>query len=216
MILEIITATALVAGIFLLVLGARQLLRRRPLRAGLQGLSGALLVALGALAASMALNLYTYQRLTSEQAVAEVRFEEVAPQKFQAYVIESDHQAQVFVLRGDEWQLDARILKWHGVATLLGMDTVYRLERLAGRYRSVQQERNGLRSVHTLGTARGLDVWEMANAHGHRLPWVDAVYGSATYLPMAHDARFAVSAGTTGLVARPINAAARRAVERWR
>ena len=215
MLLEIVTAAALIAGAILVVLGARQLLRRRPLRAGLQGLSGGLLLALGALVASMALNLYTYQRLTGEQPVAEVRFEEVAPQKFQTYVIEPDNQAQVFVLRGDEWQLDARILKWHGVAILLGMDTVYRLDRLAGRYRSVHQERNALRTVHSLGRERGLDIWELANKHGHRLPWVDAVYGSATYLPMADDARFAVTASVSGLVARPLNESARRAVERW-
>ncbi|UCE88891.1 MAG: cation/multidrug efflux pump [Pseudomonadota bacterium] len=216
MILEIVTATALIAGAILVVLGARQLLRRRPLRASLQGLSGGLLLALGALVASMALNLHTYQRLTGEQAVAEVRFEEVTPQKYQTYVIEPDNEAQVFVLRGDEWQLDARILKWHGVATLLGMDTVYRLDRLAGRYRSVRQERNALRTIYELGTKRGLDVWKLANEHGQRLPWVDAVYGSATYLPMAHDARFAVSASTSGLVARPLNESARQAIERWR
>jgi len=38
-----------------------------------------------------------------------------------------------FVVRGDERQIDARVLKWRGVATLLGLDCHCRLERPSGR-----------------------------------------------------------------------------------
>ena len=43
-----------------------------------------------------------------------------------------------FEVLGDEWQIDARVLKWRALGTLLGFDTVYRLERLSGRYGDVQ------------------------------------------------------------------------------
>jgi hypothetical protein len=44
---------------------------------------------------------------------------------------------------------------------------------------------------------------------------VDAVYGSATFLPMADKAAYAISASQTGLIARPLNEAARNAISGW-
>jgi hypothetical protein len=40
-------------------------------------------------------------------------------------------------------------------------------------------------------------------------------FGTATYLPMADGATYHVSLNTPGLFARPMNAAARRAVKDW-
>ena len=48
------------------------------------------------------------------------------------------------------------------------------------------------------------------------VPWVDAVYGNAAYVPMADGARFVVSIGASGLVARPGNSDAEKAVRHWR
>ena len=52
-----------------------------------------------------------------------------------------------------------------------------------------------------------------------RLPrWAglaDAAYGSATYLPMADGATYAVTLTQSGLVARPVNPAAKRATRHW-
>ncbi len=118
-------------------------------------------------------------------------------------------------LRGDEWQLDARILKWHGIAFLFGFDTVYRLDRLSGRYRDIAQERTAERTVYSLGEDRGLDLWTIVQKHGRWLPWVDAVYGSATYMPMVDRGSYNVLISTTGLLTRPRNDIAREAVRKW-
>jgi len=45
-----------------------------------------------------------------------------------------------FILNGDEWQLDARILRWEPALQILGFNTIYRLERLNGRYSKIDQE----------------------------------------------------------------------------
>jgi len=60
------------------------------------------------------------------------------------------NNTEILDLRGDEWQIDARVLKWRGMAVLIGFDTLYRLDRLSGRYRDITQERIGLRTVHSL------------------------------------------------------------------
>jgi hypothetical protein len=58
----------------------------------------------------------------------------------------------------------------------------------------------------------GVDVWKIFHSNPGWVPVVDAVYGSATYLPMKDGALFEISLSNTGLVARPINEVAREAV----
>jgi hypothetical protein len=151
----------------------------------------------------VASNLHTYTRLTHEQPVARLAFERVGEQRYRATLTRSSGEVRSLELRGDEWQLDARILKWRGWANLLGFDAHYRLERISGRYRDVAQERGEARTVEELGEARGIDLWQLAQSRPRWLPFVDAIYGSATYLPMADGARYRVSLGQSGLIARP-------------
>jgi hypothetical protein len=44
---------------------------------------------------------------------------------------------------------------------------------------------------------------------------VDALYGSAVYVPMADGASFAVMVTQTGLIVRPLNPGAEHAVGGW-
>ena len=209
-----ITAVAVV-GLILAILGCRRLWVRGFVVGTLEGLTGLLLLALAALAAAVGLNLRTYDRLTHEIPVATVSFQALGEQRFSAVLVQAAGRTLVFDTYGDEWQLDARILKWRGIATVLGFDTIYRLDRFAGRYRDTAQELTGRRSVHSLNDEPGLDVWAWTRAYPRWLPWVDAVYGSATYMPMVAGATYRVTASPTGLLARPVNEAARKAVRQW-
>jgi len=209
-----ITAVAVV-GLILAILGCRRLWVRGFVVGTLEGLTGLLLLALAALAAAVGLNLRTYDRLTHEIPVATVSFQALGEQRFSAVLVQAAGRTLVFDTYGDEWQLDARILKWRGIATVLGFDTIYRLDRFAGRYRDAAQERTGRRSVYSLNDEPGLDVWAWTRAYPRWLPWVDAVYGSATYMPMVAGATYRVTASPTGLLARPVNEAARKAVRQW-
>jgi hypothetical protein len=213
---EYLIALLGVVGLLLLFAGVRRLWRRRLLTGGSECASGALLIALALVLAGLALNLYTYNRLTYEQPVAELHIRAVAPQYYHVRLQEPGGEARLFDVRGDEWQLDARILKWHGYAVLLGLDTAYRLERLSGRYHQVEQERTAERTVYRLAEDPGLDLWAVAQRTRDWLPMVDTLYGSGAYMPLAEDARYLVSVSASGLVVRPANAAARAAVKDWR
>jgi hypothetical protein len=168
-----------------------------------------------ALMAAVALDLRTYLRLTEEQTVATLSFAAIGPQDFRATLTDSEGQVRSTELRGDDWQLDARVLKWKGLATVLGLDPVYRLDRLEGRYRSAEQESHDYHSVVDLSQDIGLDFWGLVQRNSGWLPWADASYGSATYLPMADGAQFTVSLSPTGLLARPTNKAAQDAMTHW-
>jgi hypothetical protein len=202
-------------GIILFIMGIRRVWRRKMVAGSLEGLVGLLLLAIAALMSAISINLYTYDRLTHESAIAEVSFQEIGPQYFRA-VVTLKNKGEILDLHGDEWQIDARVLKWRGMAVLIGFETLYRLDRLSGRYRDITQERTGLRTVHSLSEEQGLDLWMIGRRYAHWIPWVDAVYGSATYMPMVNGAAYTVSVSSTGLLARPNNDIARKAIGEWR
>jgi hypothetical protein len=120
-----------------------------------------------------------------------------------------------FALRGDEWQVDARVLKWHAFANLLGFDTAYRLERLSGRYTRAEDEVAQPRTVYALNPPQRIDPWDLVHRYHSWIPWIDAFYGSATFLPMADGALYEIQVSQSGLIGRPLNQAARDAVGSW-
>lgn len=204
-------------GLLLLILACQRLFRARFIAAGGSALVGTVLLSVAALLFVVSLNLHTYSRLTHERPVAEIVFEQRGPQTYNATLSQvASGEIQMFVLQGDEWQLDARVLKWKGWANVIGLDAQYRLERVSGRYRDIEQERHGERTVYPLSENPGLDLWKMTLDHPTRLPFVDAVYGNAAYMPMIDGARYEVSITQTGLIARPSNAAAQQAAGSWK
>jgi hypothetical protein len=204
-------------GLLLLALACQRLIRARFLAAGGSAVAGLLLLSAAAVAFLITSNLHTYARLTHEEPVAEIVFEARGGQRFAATLTQvPDGEMQTFILAGDEWQLDARVLKWRGWANLLGLDAQYRLERVSGRYRDIEQERHDERTVYALSENPGIDLWTLSTQYPRWLPFVDAVYGSATYLPMADGARYQVSITQSGLIARPLNPAATAAAGNWK
>ena|SRR5688572_8427171 len=179
-------------------------------------LSGAFVLALAAALALVAMNLYTYARLTHEQEAARVSMRQLGERHYVVSVEAKKVAPRHFELRGDEWQIDARVLKWRAMGNLLGFDTVYRLERLSGRYGDITLERNAPRTVHSLAEDPGLDFWSLIRRHHQYVPLADALYGSAVYVPMAEGANYRVTVSTSGLVVRPVNDAARKAVGGWK
>ena len=179
-------------------------------------LLGASVLLLAAGVALVAMNLYTYARLTHEEEAARVFTRQLGARHFAVSVQARQEAPRHFEVRGDEWQIDARVLKWRAMGNLVGFDTMYRLERLSGRYGDIPSERTGPRTVHALSDEPGLDFWTLLRKHHQYVPFVDALYGSAAYVPMAEGAEYAVTVSTSGLVVRPGNDAARKAVGGWK
>src|SRR6201996_588189 len=120
-------------GLFLLIVALR---RFRVMNVGSGVFSGAMalvFLVLAAAAFALVLDLRTYQRLTSESPVGELDLSRVAPHQYDAVLTYPNGTVAVFFLRGDEWQVDARILKWQGGADLLGFDSAIRLPPVRGR-----------------------------------------------------------------------------------
>jgi hypothetical protein len=213
---EILILIIALIGLLFFLLGLRRLWRGRLISGSFEGLTGLLFITVSLLAGAILVNLLTYDRLTRETLVSEIRFRALSSQRSLTYVTPTKGSARILEMRGDEWQLDARVLKWRGAALLFGFGPVYRLERLGGRYHDIHQERSAPRTVYSLSEDPGLDIWTFIRKNAHWIPWVDAVYGSATYMPMVDGAHYSVLISTTGLFARPQNDIARKALSQWR
>jgi|SRR5882724_2862454 len=214
------TFTALIAafalmGILFLFAAVRRLRRRRVLGGALNGATALVLISLSVCAGLIAANLRTYQRLSFEQPAGELQFTRTGEREFNSVLTYPSGERASFALRGDEWQVDARVLKWHAFANLVGFDTAYRLERISGRYTRIEDERAQARTVYALNAPQRIDPWELAHRYRSWLPWLDALYGSATFLPMADGALYEIKVSQSGLIARPLNHAARDAVGSW-
>src|SRR5207249_2344809 len=203
------STTLAITGACLLLLGAgvgvtavRAARARHWLGGTIRGLVALLLLALAALAATLTVGLQGYRALTFEEVAATVRTEPVAPQRFRATITLPDRRLAMYELAGDAFYMDAHILKWHPWASLLGLHTVYELDRVAGRYNAVADERAQPHTAYELARSRPVDLFYIAR---RRLlgPLVDAEYGSATFVAATRPAILEVRVSMTGLLARP-------------
>lgn len=181
----------------------------------LRGTVGLSFLLLAACVAWAAYDLGDYSELLEEKPIAAISFEQISPQEYRAslsYYL--DHDPEEFTILGDQWQVDARIIRWTGFLASIGAKPGFRLDRLSGRYYSLEDERSKERSVFELNKREHLvfDVWKLINEHGDAIPGIDASYGSATYLPMADAASYQLSLGYNGLIAKPVNEIAKEAV----
>src|SRR6266571_1494074 len=117
--------------------------------------------------------LHGYRALSFEEVAATVRTEPVAPQRFRATITLPDQRLAMYELAGDAFYMDAHILKWHPWANLLGLHTVYELDRVAGRYNAVGDERTQPHTAYELARSKPVDLYSIAR---RRLlgPLVDA------------------------------------------
>jgi len=207
----ILYAFALFALLFSLLHGSasrrhwRARRRGRALHRALWSLIFLLVAALGGL---MGTAVIGYHRLTEEVPVATLTARQLAPQNFAVRVDFPDGSHQNGELKGDEWQLDARVIKWTPKAVELGAQPLYRVDRLSGRYRNATQAQTTLPSVIELGGETPVDLWQLKQKFPQWLPWIDADYGSAAYLPLVDGANYrATLSPLGGLIARPADAA---------
>jgi hypothetical protein len=190
--------------------------RRHPVRATRSLAGGTVSACAGGASIMLAFSYFGYLQLVDEQLIGRIKFTESAPEQYVArLMLEDEAHDRMFEILGDEWQMDARVVTWKPPMTMLGLDPIFQLDRLSGRYAEVEEELSKNRSVHALSESVPLDVWQFARKYPRLMPGVDAHYGTATYLPMAHGAIFEVTMTRTGLIARPVNEAAREAVGDW-
>lgn len=198
--------TLVVIGLLLSFTGFVALLRARVGSFTIQTLLGLLLLAIGSLAGMIAFGIQGYQTLTREEVVAHISVSPVAPQRFAASFRFPDGRVANFMIAGDEIYVDAHILKWQPLANLFGLHTAYELDRVGGRYRNIEQEREAERTIHSLSQDKPVNLFALRQRHTFFAILLDAKYGSATFVPVTQSAELELKISTTGLIMRDVSA----------
>jgi hypothetical protein len=203
----LVALVLLILGAALTIAGIAALLRARPLRFVLRTLAGLLLLALGLLFGVVGVGVQGYRALTHEEVAAVLAVKPAGKQRFEVAVNFPDGRSERFELAGDEVYVDAYILKWTPLANFFGLHTSYELDRIAGRYRAIDDEKNAPRTVHQLGRDRPVNLFGMRQRYLFLEPLLDAEYGSATYVPVVAPSQIEVRVSPFGLLMRPVAAA---------
>lgn len=196
---------ALLAAVALLSLGAGAgAMRRRAFGRGGVGLVSGLLLLTLALATGLAgWSLARFQALTRETTAATIEVEPLGQQRFRAVVDMGDETVRTFELNGDQVWVDAQIVKWHPYANVIGLHTGYRLERIGGRYRSLDDERTAPRTVEPLSDEdMAGDLFGWVGRQPWLRPLVDAEYGSGTFVSAQEPTTLQVRVSSSGLLIR--------------
>lgn len=207
-------------GLFFILVGVRQMRRRRPVASAAAVAGGVAFTALGLALGAVGATFLTYARLTYERPVAEVAVLSLnaTDKRYAVTVYPADIRTPptTCTLQGDEWLLSARVQTWKPWANLLGFDATYSLDQLANKYTDAA-EANGkpitacalapadpalARYIPSRLAALALSLLLAENRR----------FGSASYMPLADGATYRVVMTQQGLAAEPANAAARAAV----
>lgn len=202
-----------VAGGLMVIVGLLFFARPRWLLGWIKGMLVLAILLAGGYTLAIALNLSGYQSLDGMQTIATVSTERQSDLVWRVTLERPEHPTVTKTLRGDQWQLDARIVRFSGPFGWLGIAPGYRLERLSGRYTSLEMERAAQRTVVGLSDRPWVDLWELDRRFN--LPFIEGVYGNATFMPMKEGATYDVRLSSSGLVAVPVNSQAREAVRLW-
>ena len=202
-----IFAVVLTALALVLLVTARSAWRDRRRLGSLVGLLAATLcLALAAVCGSITLGIRGYRALTREVVAATIKTEPLGPQRFRATVTLPDSSLHMFELAGDAVYVDAHVLKWRPVANLMGLHTAYELDRISGRYQVLADEQTRERTVFSLAAKKPFDAFDLARTYWVLRPFVDAEYGSATFIGATAPPGtvYEVRVSTTGLLVRQV------------
>jgi hypothetical protein len=196
-----------VLGLLFLLAGVASARRRRFARLSVHTVLALVCLTSGAVFLTLQLSLQGYRALTREDLAAIIQAEPVGPSQFRVTIHLANGQTDSYWLAGDEVYVDAHILKWKPWANLLGLHTAYELDRIAGRYNRIEDERARPRTVYQLTTDRLIDVFALRRSYGWLEPVVDAEYGSAAFFPARDRITIELRVSNTGLLFRPLTKA---------
>lgn len=151
----------------------------------------------------LAAAIRSYSTLTQETLIAEVEFDRIGDRLYLASLRTGDFcRPEILNVHGDQWRIDAQFLKWHYWATVVGLESQYRLERFEGRYRDVAEQNSLPTLAHALAPPSAIDIAGVSGMLGSMNFLADATYGSSTYHDIDTSLLYGVYKSPTGLLTR--------------
>ncbi|MCO7227403.1 hypothetical protein [Pleionea sp. CnH1-48] len=200
--LILLAAATGLLGVLYCIAAIKALFSLRLMRMSTRLIGMLVFAPLSLLCSGILVGIQGYHAFTQEEIIADIEVRPLSTQQFEAKIVFPDGQKKTYILEGDEIQIDASILKWKPLANFIGLSTHYELDRIAGRYRDIEQARNNPQSLYSLSEQRWLDIAELRTQYVILSPLVDAEYGSATFIAANEHQQYRLSISNTGLLVR--------------
>lgn len=167
-----------------------------------------LLTAIGGMLLFLGFFFIAYHNFTYEKTVATVQVEPMSDKKCTLLIEEflEDNKTNIyrFEIIGDQWMIEGDILKWEDYMTFLGLNTRYRLNRVRGRFIKTDDEITIQPTIHSLVEDEEDFLWNILYDIGHKLPFVNTVYGNAAFQLTDKPKKFEVFVTTSGFGLREV------------
>lgn len=211
--LMIAASVLLVLLLVILLIALKTLLSRGWFVKWCRGTFGFLLLAVSVFIGLLAADMFMYFHATDGEVIATLSFKERSKQLYEVELMQPVAGRQQFELAGDQWQLDVKMLSMGNLFP--GQTPSYKLDRISGRYLSLEQEQADIRTVYAVKQTdiEGVDTWYLASIL--KLSFLVAKQGSAAFMPMADGAIYQIKINAQGIRAEPVNGSAERAVSEW-
>lgn len=211
--LMIAASVLLVLLLVILLVALKTLLSRGWFVKWCRGTFGFLLLAVSVFIGLLAADMFMYFHATDGEVIATLSFKERSKQLYEVELMQPVAGRQQFELAGDQWQLDVKMLSMGNLFP--GQTPSYKLDRISGRYLSLEQEQADIRTVYAVKQTdiEGVDAWYLASIL--KLSFLVAKQGSAAFMPMADGAIYQIKINAQGIRAEPVNGSAERAVSEW-
>jgi hypothetical protein len=201
----------MVIGFLLTGLSLQQLLIKRKLvAASLNGVLGLVVLLVSTFTAMLLFNVQSYIQLTKEQVLAEVEIGTIDT-GVSSLILTINNETNIYPVSAEEWRVDARFIKWKPWVALLGKSPVVRLESVSGRNAPASGRAIQVYNLHEDFQIIDKLVTSLTDHFG----MLDTMYGSSVYMPIEAGAHYQISANHAGLIARPVNRQAERAIMQW-
>jgi hypothetical protein len=180
-------------------------LRKIKVLASVRKFTGLLIFSLATASTSFLLiGIQGYQALTHEQMIAKVSIVPNGSQHFVATIRFENGVEQLFHLAGDEVMFEANVLKWKPWSNVVGLKTAYRLDRVRGRYVSIEDEKNKPITLFPLVEGPSSDIADWREQYQPLSLLLDVEHGSASFASADHKRSFDLMMTTNGLLLRPV------------
>lgn len=207
-------------GLMSVIGGLGRIFSLRFITGGMRFLFGGVVLAGAAVVALLGLNLQTYARLTHERLTAEVSLKQTGPDTYTASVAKANEEGVLgapvdYELTGDGFRMEADVVVFKPWANIVGVDALYRFDRIQGRWDREADEAAKPPTAHSMRDEAGLInavkfAQNMGAANPFKAPDAEFVDGFA--VPMADGAVYEVHMSQKGLIPRAKNEAAEDAI----
>lgn len=164
---------------------------------------------------ALGINLYTYDRLTRQESIADIHIIQESPHEFEVNLHLKDGRKLKYKMIGDGWRLDSKVIVWKPQASLFGLDPVYKLDGIQNQFQNRETKTVKHITSYRLSEEMGMDAVTFFKKYQKWMPWLDSAFGSSVYMPLADRAHYQVSITLSGLKANAINKEAEAAVKNW-